>query len=106
MFDKDLCAITCVPQYTFDRLKTSVNYVHANEAITQILDNQQVIRLDTFEGNIYIKRVDDDLQYKFVPSEEFEKAMINCFVNNKNPLEVTAVTKLKEILTHVYKDLF
>lgn len=102
---ENINTITTIPLKSLKDLQHCVNIIHSNSAVTQMREDKNILELETFEGKILISIEDDNIRYKFIPSDNFNAIMVNS-IKNKNSLLVKEVEdKLKKILIKTYKDI-
>ena len=105
--NKKISLLTTIPKDAIDNISDYISFVHSHDICTQLKEGVEYIKLDLFEGNLYISiDSDDNVHYKFIPSEDFDKLVVNTILSKESTLVNTATAKLKSLLTNTYKDLF
>lgn len=104
--NEKISAISTIPVEALNNVGKYINVVHSHDVCTQLNDGKDTFELDLFEGKLYIKMVDDNIKYKFIPSESFNQVVVDTIVNKESLLITTASDRLKGTLTNTYKDIF
>lgn len=102
--EKKISAISSVPENIYIKTFENIRNIQADDVITQ-LKNNDVATIETIEGNLMIKIEDDEIKYKFIPSEAFSKLLISGITRKESPLVTKLSEQLKYVLTHTYKDI-
>lgn len=97
-------AITSIPIETCTKLFNTIQIIQADDILTQ-LKIAGAASVNTAEGKLMVKLTDDELQYKFIPSETFNKTLIDGITMKKSPLVEKLDRRLKHALIHTYKDI-
>lgn len=104
--NKDLSTLTTLPEETIEYLSKYMKYVHSHEIATQMLENGgNIYELTLFEGTLFIKIENDNVSYKFVPSDKFNEIVVDTILNKKSLLVDDMADKLKNVLMKAYKDV-
>lgn len=105
--NKDLSALTTIPEKTLDKLNDKVLYVLCEGIQEDIKDEKDVSEFNFFDlFTLYIKHGGSEgIKYKIVPTFALEKA-VNATVKNKlNLLEDTLNASLARKFMEIYKDI-
>lgn len=102
---KDLSLLTTIPEKTITKLLKKEIYCICETIEEDILEGKDLSVLNLGFGVLYIKHINDEIKYKFVPTNELQKAITNTIVNKKNLLEDVLNTSLATKFMEVYKDL-
>ena len=103
--EKKLSDLTTIPIESLGKLKDYLETIHSHDIVTQLLADKTLLELEIFEGKIYLQLDDDNVKYKFVPSEEFGKLVVNSILNKDSKLVGRVTEKLKNSLINWRKDL-
>ena len=103
--NKQLSILTSIDENVFNNLLSKAEWCICDSVEQSCLDNKQKTSIDIGIGTLLIKHNSDKIEYKFIPSEEFEKDISDCVINNKNGLTKKKEKSLINRLTNVYKDL-
>lgn len=102
---KDTAALTTVPEKTLRKLVSKVIYC-INDAVAEMqAAGQNILDLDLGLGNLAIKVDNDEVSYKFVPSQDLDESIKSSVLNGRNLLEDALEAALVERLTNIYKDI-
>lgn len=101
----DLALLTTIPEKSITKLLKKEIYCICEAVEEDILEDKDLSILNLGIGILYIKYKDNELKYKFVPSNELQKGLINTIVNKKNILENVLNASLAKKFTEIYKDL-
>lgn len=105
--NEKISLLTTIPKDAIDNISNYVSFVHSHDICTQLKEGATYIKLDLFEGNLYISiDTDDNVHYKFIPNEDFNKLVVSTILSKESTLVSAATAKLKSLLTNTYKDLF
>lgn len=102
---EDLEILTTIPASTLKKLMTKEVYCIANAVEESMLSNEDISEVDIGIGTLYIKHVDNEIKYKFVPSAKLNDAVKSTVVNKKNVLVDVLEPSLVNNFKTVYKDL-
>lgn len=102
---EDLEILTTIPASTLKKLMTKEIYCIANALEESILNNEDVAEVDIGIGTLYIKYIDNEIKYKFVPSAKLNDAVKTTVINKKNVLVDVLEPSLVNNFKTVYKDL-
>lgn len=81
-------------------------YYSINEAIEEdILDGESVSDIDIGIGELHISYVENELKFKFIPSQFLEASIIDTIKGKQNNLEFVLDKNLIEKITKVYKEI-
>ena len=103
--EKKLSDLTIIPEKDLKKLTSYIDAVHSHDVATQLVDDNTVFELNTFEGSLFITLEDDVLKYKFIPNENFAKIIKATLITKKSLLIERMSEKLKESLVHRRKEL-
>lgn len=81
-------------------------YYSINEAIEEdILDGESVSDIDIGIGELHISYVENELKFKFIPSQFLKTSIIDTIKGKQNNLEFVLDKNLIEKITKVYKEI-
>ena len=101
-----LSTLTTVPLHTFEKLNDVINCMHSDTIVTQLLEGKSTFELKIMEGTIYLKLENDNIKYKFIPSEDFDTIIRDSILSKKSKLIETSLDRLQRSLVNTYKDIF
>lgn len=102
---ENLNKITTIPMVTLKELQRYIHLIQSNEVVAQMKEDKVILELETIEGIIYISLEDDNLKYKFIPSDKFNKIIVDTVKTKESLLVKAAEEKLSELLIKTYKDI-
>ena len=100
-----LSVLSSIPEKSLVHLHTYITNMHSHEIATQMLEGKTIFELAIFEGTLYITLEDDNVRYKFIPNDEFNKMVTETIINKKSLLVENISSRLKDTLVNTYKDL-
>lgn len=104
--DKNLSTLTSLPEETIGYLNKYLKYIHSHEIATQAIEKGgNIFELQLFEGTLLLQVEDDNVKYKFIPSEDFNEIVVDTILNKKSLLISDMTDKLKYLLSKAYKDV-
>ena len=102
---KDISILSTIPEKYLKRLSSLAVYT-INDAVNDaIINNNYCEDVDIGIGVITIWFKDNELKFKFKPSSELEKSLIDTIINKQNILENVLEESLVDKITNTYKDL-
>ena len=102
---EDLSILTTIPTKNLTSLFNKMEYCIVDTVKENYLQNNDLTEIDIGFGKLYIKKEENNLRYKFTPSDELTKALSNLFKNKLNLLEFQLEKSLVDKITNVYKEL-
>ena len=102
---KDLSTLTTVEEKVFNKLIQKIEWCINDSIESAIINNDDVVNVDVGIGNLIIK-IDDAIKYRFMPSKQFEKSLLNTITNERNDLKLNLENSLVSKLQNVYKSFF
>lgn len=104
-FKENLSKLTTIPSESINKLSKYINLIHSNNALESLLSGSDIIEVDIFEGKLIMKLDEDTLHYKFIPSDEFNKLMVDTITNKQSKLVTALSDRVKNTLINWRKDL-
>ena len=105
-YKEKISTLSTIPIKSIDLLNDYIMSVHSHELVTGVIENNNSFELDIFEGKLIVYMVDDQIKYKFIPSNDFISMTIDALTSKKSRLIDISVDKLKKSFTKTYKDIF
>lgn len=102
---QDLSAITGVPKLTLDNLVEKANTCIAHSLYETNLKKEALTEIDIGIGILYVKLENEQIKYKFIPSEKLEHFISFSLINKESPLILDAEKALKTRIEKTYKEL-
>ena len=101
----DLAKITTIPVYTIKKLFNNLIICICHKVLENYLDKITDTCVDLGFGKLCLSIEEDEIIYKFIPSQKFESTLIDTLKTKQSPL----ITKAEKILTNkiinTYKEL-
>lgn len=101
----DVARLTDVSTKTLNKFVPVCNYCIGHAVYESMCSKEDVTCLDLGVGELHIKLANNCIHYRFVPSKELEKTLINTVTTNTSPLVVTLDKNLQEKIDRAYKEL-
>lgn len=102
----DLSVLTTIPRGVWEKLVTKSIDTICYDVREQQLQNSPLTEVDIGIGILYIKLEDDNILYKFVPSEVLENKVLKTVNKQYKPVCGLAESSLKKRIMNAYKELF
>ena len=104
---KKLSLLTTIEDQYITKLFNKIPWIVCDGLATELsVTDKPVLTVSFGFGNLVILVENDQIKYKFIPSKEFEKQLVDTVCNGVNLLELTLEKNLANKLTNIYKDLF
>lgn len=102
---KDISILTDVNENTLNKFVPIYEYCigHAVHEATCI--KSDIVELDLGFGELHIKLEHDCIRYRFVPSKDLEKSIINTIKTHNSPIITKLESNLQEKIDRAYKEL-
>ena len=106
-FEENISKLSTIPVKSIAQLSRYINSIHSHDLVTQMMDDKSIniFEIQLFEGTLMLQIIDDNIKYKFIPSEEFSKAILDTVLSKKSLLVNELDKKLQRILQKAYKDV-
>lgn len=105
MLEDKLSILTGIPKRSLVHLHEYLDCIHSQDIVTDLLQNNDVISIELFEGTLNLCIIDDNVHYKFVPSNEFNNMVVKSIINKESILIEKVSDSLKKALSTTYKDI-
>lgn len=102
---EDLSILTTIPEKTLTKISDKIIYCISDAIEESICENKNITEINMSIGTLYIKHTDDEIKYKFVPSDKLSKAVTDTVCNKLNLLEDVIENTIIEKVENIYKDL-
>ena len=96
---KDLSTLSSLTLTDISRLTTLCSDIICNNVNE---DTDDITSVDIGIGTLHIQRTTTSIKYKFVPSRDLEKSLVE---TTKDPLICKLESSLTQLVVHSYKDL-
>lgn len=106
-FEENISKLSAIPVKSIEQLSRYINSIHSHDLVTQMMDDKSanIFEIQLFEGTLMLQIIDDSIKYKFIPSEEFSKTILDTVLSKKSLLVNELDKKLQRILQKAYKDV-
>lgn len=103
---KDLSVLTGVSQTNLTFLVTHTNNAISHTVLESILQSNEITEIDIGIGILKILHTDNEIKYKFIPSDTLNSKVISTVKNKESPVAKRVGEKLGKRINNAYKDLF
>ena len=104
--NKSLSNLTTIPEKTFSKLSEKIEWCISDGIEKAMLNNEDSVDIDFDIGKIIINFSNNEIRYRFVPSQRLEKTVTNTVLKERNDLVVNVENSLISKLTNTYKTFF
>lgn len=101
----DLSTLTTINNLKLQRLIKLSIYCITEEILENLLTDKSLTEYDIGIGTLYISTANNEIRYKFIPSEEFSSSVKNTVETKRNLLEAKVEKSLISSIEETYKDL-
>ena len=102
----DLSTLTTINESTFNKLLTKVIWCICDSVERAVLSKDNIVDIDTGIGRLLINISENEVKYKFKPSEKLETSISDTIINEHNELVNVLEDNLVNKMTNVVKDFF
>lgn len=102
---EDLSVLTTIPKDTLNNLFKKINLCICDEVQDSSLKNEEISKINIGIGYLIISNSEDQIKYKFIPSEDLENNVKETLIEGKNPLQRTLERNLVNRILKTYKDI-
>lgn len=101
---KDLSILTTINEATLGKFTDKIEWCISDAVEKSIYQRDVEADIDVGIGHLIINFDNNQIKYRFVPSEHLENTIVDTVVNETNGLVVTLENSLIQKMTNVYKD--
>lgn len=101
----EISTLTTIKQESLDKLFKLVSWCISDGIEQSLLKDENTTELNLGFGKLLISVVDNNIKYKFLPSSDLEKGIIDTAIYGKNPLKANIDKQLVNNITNIYKEL-
>ena len=101
----DISATTGIPKLTLEKLADKSCLILADSVLENIMLKSSQSAIDIGIGVLNIKIEDSQIKYKFIPSKELDKLVVNAVNSKTSPLISKLDLTLNERISATYKEL-
>lgn len=102
---QDVSNVTGIPRLTIDNIVEKINSCLGHCVYETIIKGETLTEVDIGIGILYIKFENDQVKYKFIPSEKLSNIVTFSILNKESPLILDAEKALKTRVEKTYKEL-
>lgn len=103
--NSDISKITGIPKLSLDKLSDRACFCIAHAVLESQIEGNNLSDIDIGIGRLYIKLIDNELKYKFIPSNHLDE-LISVSIKSKSSPVVSELDKLlKERIENTYGKL-
>lgn len=102
----DLSTLTSIPKASLDKLVEKSQWCICHSVEESILNRNNIVEINIGIGILYIKLEEENIKYKFIPSQSLEDCVRDTVLNKHNPLIAVTEQALITRIINTYKDIF
>ena len=102
---EDIATLTDVSVTTLKKFLNVSNFVIGHAVHESMCEHKDLTTLDLGVGQLDIKVDENRIYYRFTPSKELEKTLIQTITTNTSPMILKLDNKLQEKIDRAYKEL-
>lgn len=103
---KDLSIFSGIPVSKFDDLIEKTNFDICQSVKEYLTNEDQNCIIDLGIGDLIIQNIDNELEFKFIPSDLLQKYLIKTIEDDKSPLTKKLELVITDRMLKIYKELF
>lgn len=103
---EDLSTLTTINESVFTKLVNKIEWCISDGVEKAIKSGENQVNIDFDLGTLMINFDNEQIRYKFKPSQKLEKIVTNTVVNERNDLVLNIEESLISKLTNTYKNFF
>ena len=104
-FISKVSSLSNIPESSLEKFKVYANTIHGDDVFVSKLTGENVHKVETLEGDIYITIENNIIKYKFIPNESFKNNIKKALINDKSPLLEKLGAKVIKVVSNIYEDL-
>lgn len=102
---KDLSLLTTIDELYLKRLAEKSIWCISDGIEKCMVTGEDTLDIDMGIGNLTVVIGKDNIKYKFTPTQQLDKAIIDTIITEQNQLELVIEKNLVSKITKVYKDM-
>ena len=103
---EDLSTLTTINESVFTKLVNKIEWCISDGVEKAIKSGENQVNINFDLGTLMINFDNEQIRYKFKPSQKLEKVVTNTVVNERNDLVLNIEESLISKLTNTYKNFF
>ena len=101
----DLQVFTAIPKTQLNSLATK-SILDIAHCIKESVDSNSDCNINIGIGNLVVEVSNDEMAFKFIPSDELQECVLSSLRNDKSDLQFVIERSCSEKMLKVYKELF
>lgn len=102
---KDLSTLTTIEEENLNKLVEKELWCICSYVEEMINSKENFCDIDLGIGTLTISIMDNQLKFKFIPSQTLEQGVRDTIVNEKSPLRLSLEKSLVNKISNIYKEL-
>lgn len=102
---EDVSKITTIPKSYLDKLNEKAVWCICDGIQDELIQGNNIIELDIGIGTLLISSEQENIRYKFIPSEYLEKSINETVTYEHSPLQDQLEQSLINKIVNTYKDI-
>lgn len=102
---EDVSKLTTIPEEALKKLNSKYSLAISYALDECLKSNSMPAELNIGLGKLIIEDAEDEVLYKFIPSDEFEECVLSVVRDGKNPLRKALEQKFVSQILNTYKDI-
>lgn len=102
---EEVSVLTDVSEATLRKFIPIIDHCIGHLVYEGICEKQEIIEIDLEIGRIDVKVGHDGLKYKFIPSKELERLIVNSITTKSSPILTKLEKNLQDKIDKSYKEL-
>ena len=102
---KDIATLTTIPELNIQKLSNIAVKCISHTIAEAVRENEDTCIEDIGIGNLIIDISEDELKFKFIPSQQLQTAILNSIKKNESDLVIDIKKILQDKIMNVYKNL-
>lgn len=102
---KDISVLTDVSENTLKKFIPIITYCISHAVYESVCEKQDVVDIDLETGQLKIKIDSDGIKYRFVPSKDLEKLILQTVTTRNSPILNKLENNLQNKIDRSFKEL-
>ena len=102
---EDISVLTDVSTNNLKKFVNVANFAIGHAVYESICSHDDIVSIDIGIGELRVKHEENKIYYKFIPSKDLEKLIVDTVVNGTSPMITKVDSKLQEKIDRAYKEL-
>lgn len=103
---EELTELTCVAERNYDRIFDLIKSIISHEIAESLINKDDYATIDLGFGTLYVKNVDNEPKYKFIPYDDLDNIVRKTYRTGKSRLVNKVDETISSRIMNTYKDLF